>query len=112
MLYTHFFCRIPNFWLLVLLFPGKGPSMLKSLLLTPKPPRLMRIWTGMEPKVLWRKVTPLCRTPAESKAQGLEKKWKYLEDVTSSGTSKPTDVLQKQIASKDYVPTMFELLAS
>jgi hypothetical protein len=37
--------------------------MLKSLLLTPKPPRLVRIWTDMEPKVLWRKVTPLCRLP-------------------------------------------------
>jgi hypothetical protein len=42
---------------------GRGPSLLKSLLLTLKPPRLLRIWTVMEPKVLWRRVTPLCRLP-------------------------------------------------
>jgi hypothetical protein len=36
---------------------------------------------------------------AESEAQGSEKKQKHLEDVTSSGTSKPTDVPQKQEAS-------------
>jgi hypothetical protein len=57
-------------------------------------------------------VIPLCRPPAESEAQGSEKKWKRLEDVTSSGTSKPTDVPQKQTTSKDSVPTMFELLDS
>jgi hypothetical protein len=33
--------------------------LLKLLLLIPKPPRLSRIRTGMEPKVLWRGVTPL-----------------------------------------------------
>jgi hypothetical protein len=43
---------IINLWLHALLFSRKGSSMLKSLPLTLKPLRLMRIWTGMEPKVL------------------------------------------------------------
>jgi hypothetical protein len=64
MLCNRNFYRITNFWLHALLFPRKGPSMLKSLLLTLKPPRLVKIWTGMEPKVLWRNVTPLCRPPS------------------------------------------------
>jgi hypothetical protein len=42
---------------------GRGPSLLKSLLLTLNPPRLLRIWTVMEPKVLWRRMTPLCLLP-------------------------------------------------
>jgi hypothetical protein len=37
--------------------------LLKLLLLTLKPPRLSRIRMGMEPKVLWRGVTPLCHHP-------------------------------------------------
>jgi hypothetical protein len=49
---------------------------------------------------------------AESEAQGLEKKRKWLEDLTSSGTSKPKDVPQEQTTSKDSVPTMFDLLDS
>jgi hypothetical protein len=49
---------------------------------------------------------------AEFEAQGPEKKRKRLEDLTSSGTSKPKDVPQEQTASKDSVPTMFELLDS
>jgi hypothetical protein len=63
MLCTRILCRTTNFWLHALLFPRKDPSMLKSLLLTPKPPRLVRTRTGMEPRVLWREVTPLCRLP-------------------------------------------------
>jgi hypothetical protein len=46
---------------------------------------------------------------AESEAQGSEKKRKCLEDLTSSGTSKPKDVPQEQTTSKDSVPTMFDL---
>jgi hypothetical protein len=52
MLCTRNFCRIANFWLHALLFPRKGPSTLKLLLLTSKPPRLVRTRTGMEPRVL------------------------------------------------------------
>jgi hypothetical protein len=44
-----------------LLFPRKDPSMLKSPLLTLKPPRLVITRMGMEPRVLWREVTPLFR---------------------------------------------------
>jgi hypothetical protein len=49
---------------------------------------------------------------AESKAQGPEKKRKCLEDLTSSGTSKPKDVSKKQTTSKDSDLAMFELLDS
>jgi hypothetical protein len=52
MLCTRILCRTTNFWLHALLFLRKDPSMLKSLLLTPKPPRLVRTRTGMEPRVL------------------------------------------------------------
>jgi hypothetical protein len=52
MLCTHILCRTTNFWLHALLFLRKDPSMLKSLLLTSKPPRLVRTRTGMELRVL------------------------------------------------------------
>jgi hypothetical protein len=48
----------------------------------------------------------------DSEAQGTEKKWKCMEDLTSSGTSNPKDVPQEQTTSRDYVPTMFELIDS
>jgi hypothetical protein len=68
---------------------------------------------GMEPKVLWRGATPLCRLPlAESEVQSVDKKWKRLEDLTSSGSSKPKDIPQEQSTSKDPPPTMFDLLDS
>jgi hypothetical protein len=47
----------------VLPFLKKGPLLLKLFLLTPKPPRLLKIKTGMEPKVLWREATPLSHLP-------------------------------------------------
>jgi hypothetical protein len=58
--------RTTNFWLHALLFPRKDPSMLKSPLLTPEPPRLVRTRMGMKPRVLWREATPLCRLPSPS----------------------------------------------
>jgi hypothetical protein len=42
----------------VLLFLRKDPSTLNLLLMTPEPPRLVTIRTGMKTKVLWREVTP------------------------------------------------------
>jgi hypothetical protein len=59
-------CRTTNSWFHALLFPRKDPSMVKSPLLTLKPPRLVRTRMGMEPRVLWREVTPLCRLPSSS----------------------------------------------
>jgi hypothetical protein len=49
---------------------------------------------------------------AEYEAQGSEKKQKRLEDLTSSGTSKPKDAPQEQTTSKDSDLAMFELLDS
>jgi hypothetical protein len=49
---------------------------------------------------------------AESKAQGVEKKQKRMEDLTSSGISNPKDVPREQTNSRDSVPGMFELLDS
>jgi hypothetical protein len=40
--------------------------LLKLLLLTLKPPRLLRIKTGTEPKVLWRRAIPLSLLPQPS----------------------------------------------
>jgi hypothetical protein len=37
--------------------------LLKLLLLTPKPPMLLKIGTRMEPKVLWRGAIPLSHLP-------------------------------------------------
>jgi hypothetical protein len=48
----------------------------------------------------------------ESKAQGVEKKRKWMEDLTSSGISNPKDVPREQTTSRDSVPGMFELLDS
>jgi hypothetical protein len=50
--------------------------------------------------------------PAESEVQSLDKKRKRLEDLTSSGSSKPKDVPQEQSTSKDPPHTMFDLLDS
>jgi hypothetical protein len=41
-------------------FLSKGLSTLNQPLLTPAPPRLVRIKTGMKMKALWREVTSLC----------------------------------------------------
>jgi hypothetical protein len=41
--------------------PKEGPINAEVALLTPKPPRLVRTRTGMEPRVIWREVTSLCR---------------------------------------------------
>jgi hypothetical protein len=60
-LFFEFFCRTTNFWFLALIFLRKDPSTLYLPLLIPKPPRLVITRTGMNPKVLWREVTPLCR---------------------------------------------------
>jgi hypothetical protein len=60
-LFGESFCRVINFWLHVLLFLRKDPSMLNLPLLSPKPPRLEIIKMGMKSKVLWRGVTPRCR---------------------------------------------------
>jgi hypothetical protein len=48
--------------------------------------------------------------PAESEDQGADKKRKCLEDLTSSGSSKPKDVPQDQSISKDPPPTLFDFL--
>jgi hypothetical protein len=48
--------------------------------------------------------------PAESEDQGADKKRKRPEDLTSSGSSKPKDVLQNQSTSKDPHPTLFDFL--
>jgi hypothetical protein len=55
--------RVTVSYLHVLPFPKTCLLLLKLLLLTLKPPRLSRIRTGMEPKVLWRGLTPLCHLP-------------------------------------------------
>jgi hypothetical protein len=55
--------RVTVSYLHVLPFPKKCLLLLKLLLLTLKPPRLSRIRTGMELKVLWRGVTPLYHLP-------------------------------------------------
>jgi hypothetical protein len=49
---------------------------------------------------------------AESEAQGAEKKWKCMEDLTSSGTSNPKDISWEQTTSRNSIPSMFELLDS
>jgi hypothetical protein len=43
--------------------PGEGPIATEVTPADSEAPRLLRIWTGMEPKVLWRGVTPLCHLP-------------------------------------------------
>jgi hypothetical protein len=48
----------------------------------------------------------------ESEAQGVEKKQKHMEDLTSSGTSNPKDVPQEQTTSKGSDLDIFELLDS
>jgi hypothetical protein len=49
---------------------------------------------------------------AKSETQGAEKKQKRTEDLTSSGTSNPKDVLQEQTTSKGSALDIFELLDS
>jgi hypothetical protein len=46
--------------------------------------------------------------PAESKEEGASKKRKRLEDLTSSGSSKPKDVLQDQSTSKNPPTSLFD----
>jgi hypothetical protein len=48
------FCRIINFWFLVLLFQRKGQFRLILLLLLLKPPRLTKVRMEMMPKILER----------------------------------------------------------
>jgi hypothetical protein len=50
--------------------------------------------------------------PADSEDKGSGKKWKHMEDLTSSGTSNPTDVSLEPVVAKDSVLQMFELLDS
>jgi hypothetical protein len=54
------FCRIINFWFLILLFERKGQFRLILLL---KPPRLMKARTKMMLKILERIVALLCCLP-------------------------------------------------
>jgi hypothetical protein len=49
---------------------------------------------------------------AESEVQSVDKKRKRLEDLTSSGSSKPKDVLQEQSTSKDPPSTLFDFLGA
>jgi hypothetical protein len=49
---------------------------------------------------------------ADSEDKGSGKKRKHMEDLTSSGTSNPTDVSQEPVVAKDSVLQMFELLDS
>jgi hypothetical protein len=49
---------------------------------------------------------------AESETEHAEKKWKCVEDLTSSGTSNPKDVPQEQATSKGSALDIFELLDS
>jgi hypothetical protein len=66
--------------------------MLMLPLLILKSPRLVITRKEMEPKVLWRIASPLCYPPVDSEDKGPVKKRKHTEDLTSSGTSNPTDV--------------------
>jgi hypothetical protein len=57
------FCRIINFWFLVLIFPRKGQFELILILLFLKPPRLTKARTEMMPKILERIAALLHRHP-------------------------------------------------
>jgi hypothetical protein len=57
------FCRIINFWFVVLLFQRKGQFRLILLLLLLKPPRLTKARTEMMPKILERIAALLRRLP-------------------------------------------------
>jgi hypothetical protein len=57
------FCRITNFWFLILLFQRKGQFRLILLLLLLKPPRLTKARTEMMPKILERIAALLRRLP-------------------------------------------------
>jgi hypothetical protein len=50
--------------------------------------------------------------PANSEDKGPAKKQKHTEDLTSSGTSNPTDPPQESAIAKDSFLQMFELLDS
>jgi hypothetical protein len=57
------FCRIINFWFLVLLFQRKGQFRLILLLLLLKPPRLRKARTEMMLKFLEKRAALLHRLP-------------------------------------------------
>jgi hypothetical protein len=107
------FCRIINFWFLILIFLRKGQFRLILILLFLKPPRLTKAKTEMMPKILERIAALLRRLPpAKSGKKSLEKKRKRLDDLTSSSTSISKDAPGEPAGAKASNLEMFDALDS
>jgi hypothetical protein len=94
----------------VLPFLKKGPLLLKLLLLTPKPPRLLKIKTGMEPKVLWREATPLSHLPQLSLKTKVQARIGNVRRARLPWVHKPKDVPHEQSTSKNPPASLFDFL--
>jgi hypothetical protein len=102
--------RVIKFWLHVLPFPRKGLSLLKSLLLTPKLKAFENLDGDGAEGSLEGSDSTLSPPLAEYEVQSVDKKRKRLEDLTSSGSSKPKDVPLEESTSKDR--TLFNFLGA
>jgi hypothetical protein len=87
--------------------------LLKSLLLTLKPPEAYENLDGDGAEgSLEGSDSTLSPPPAEFVVQSVDKKRKRLEYSTSSCSSKPKDVPQEQSTSKDPPSTLFDFLGA
>jgi hypothetical protein len=92
-------------------FPEEGPIVAKVAPADPEAPEAPKNQDGDGVKgSLEGSNSTQSPPPAESEEQGACKKRKHLEDLTSSGTSKPKDMPQDQSTSRNPPASLFDFL--